>query len=137
LAGWRAIVLLSDFEGFSRAIMEGIMAGAIPVHPDFSPAAAELLGPAASAGLYSVGDMEAAADRLARLAALSPSEAAELSASCRAHVGHLTPANYAACFGAFIREVLAAPPQARPVPPPTWHDWLLLGAYTRLFPHRF
>lgn len=137
LAGWRAIVLLSDFEGFSRAVVDGMMAGAIPVHPDFSPAAGELLGPAGPVGLYPVGDMEAAADRLTALARLSLGENAALSAACRAHLGHLTPENYFAGFGRFIREVLAAPPRARPVPPPAWHDWMLLGVYTRLFPRRF
>lgn len=137
LAGWRAIVLLSDFEGFSRAMVDGVMAGALPVHPDFSPAAGELLGPAAPLGLYPVGDMAAAADRLAALARLSLDENAALSAACRTHLSHLTPANYFAEFGRFIREVLAAPPRARLMAPPVWQDWLLLGVYTRLFPRRF
>jgi glycosyltransferase involved in cell wall biosynthesis len=131
LAGWRAIVLLSDFEGFSRAMLEGITAGALPVHPDFSPAAAELLGPEAG-GLYPVGDMEAAADRLAALARLSPAEAGQRNAACRAHLSHLTPDNYFANFSDFVQATLAAPAWARPEPLPWWHDRMLLGAYTRL-----
>ncbi|MEJ1972972.1 MAG: glycosyltransferase [Lacunisphaera sp.] len=114
LVGWRAIVLLSDYEGFSRAVLEGMAAGAIPVHPDFSAAAAELLGPAAAAGLYPVGDMEAAADRLAALARLSSAEAGTLGAAGSAHVGHLTPENYFARYGNFLRAILALPPRARP-----------------------
>jgi glycosyltransferase involved in cell wall biosynthesis len=131
LAGWRSVVLLSDFEGFSRAMLEGIMAGALPVHPDFSPAAAELLGPEAS-GLYPVGDMEAAADRLAALARLSPAETGLRNAACRAHLAHLTTDNYFANFRDFVHDTLVAPACARPEPLPWWHDRMLLGAYTRL-----
>ncbi|HWA85584.1 MAG TPA: glycosyltransferase [Opitutus sp.] len=137
LAGWRAIVLLSDFEGLSRAMLEGMIAGAVPVHPDFSPAAAELLGPAASAGLYPVGAIEAAADRLAALARRPAAEVEALSAACRAHAGSKGIKDYFACFAGFVREILEAPSRARPVPPPRWHDGMLLGVYTRLFPLRF
>lgn len=137
LTRWHSIVLLSDFEGFSRAVLEGMAAGAVPVHPDFSSAAAELLGPAAQEGLYPVGDMDAAADRLAALAGLSPSAFDSLSAACRSHHRYLTPAYYFSSFNDFMGKVMNAPARARPVPPPHWHDWLLLGAYTRLFPRRF
>jgi glycosyltransferase involved in cell wall biosynthesis len=131
LATWHAIVLLSDFEGFSRAMLEGITAGALPVHPDFSPAAAELLGPEAG-GLYPVGDMEAAADRLAALARLSPVEAVARNAACRAHLAHLTLDTYFASFHDFLQKIRQTPLRARPQPPPWWHDRMLLGAYTRL-----
>lgn len=136
LASWRAIVLLSDFEGFSRAMMEGMMAGALPVHPDFSPAAAELVGPAA-AGLYPVGDMAAAAERLAALATMDPAELAALRHACRAHLAPHTPENYFAAYGNFLKQLLAWPARARPAPAAAWQDHLLLGVYTRLFPRRF
>jgi hypothetical protein len=68
---------------------------------------------------------------------MTPAGAAQLSDACRAHLAHLTPDNYFAGYGDFVRTLLALPARARPVAPPAWHDWMLLGAYTRLFPQQF
>lgn len=138
VAGWAAMVLLSDYEGFSRAGMEAMTCGVPVVHPNFSPAAAELLGPAAPAGLYPVGDMGAAADRIAGLAALSLPERRALGRACRAHLARHTKENYYTVYGDFVARIAAAPALARPPRrPPVWHDGMLLGLYTRLFPRWF
>ncbi len=137
VATWQALVIFSDFEGFSRAGMEAMMGGVVPVYPQFSPAGAELLGPLSAHGLYPVGDMAAAANRIAGLAALGPEQRARLGRQAREHLAAHSPDNYLASYRSFLRDLLAAPPRARPVPPPAWHNWMLLGLYTRLFPHRF
>lgn len=133
ILGWDALVLLSDFEGFSRVSMEAMMGGVIPVHPEFSPAAGELLGPAAATGLYPVGDLVAAAQRIAALAALSEGQRAALVAACRLHLSRFTPENYFATFGQAVNAVMALPARARPARPPAWRVWLLIGMYTRWF----
>lgn len=137
LATWRALVLLTDFEGLSRVSLEALSCGVVPVFPDYSPAAREVLGPLSDTGLYPVGDMNAAADRLAALAALSLAELDALAARARGHVLPRTADNYFAGFSGFVREILEAPARARVTPPPAWHDWVWLGLYTRLFPRRF
>lgn len=137
IARWRALVLFSDYEGLSRSGMEAMQCGVVPIHPDFSPAAAELLGPVAAHGLYPVGNMAAAADRIAALAALGPTEAAAVAQACRRHLAGQTLPNYLATYRTFVEKVLALPPRAQPLAPPAWHDWMLLGLYSRLFPQRF
>ena len=137
LLSWKVLVLLSDFEGFSRVSSEAMMGGVIPVYPDFSPAAAELLGPATAAGLYQVGDMAAAAERIVGLARLTPEQHATLGAACRQHLIRLTPENYFSAYGKYLNELLALPPHVRPAEPPRWQNLMPLGAYTRLFPERF
>lgn len=138
VAGWDVLVMLSDYEGFSRAGMEAMNCGVVPVHPDFSPAAAELLGPAAGVGLYPVGDMAAAAERIAGLAALGAAGRRSLGLACRAHLAPRTPAAYQAVYREFLLRIIAAPMLPARLPsPPIWHGWLPLGVYTRLFPRRF
>lgn len=137
LAEWDVVLLLSDYEGFSRAVMECMCCGVVPVHPAFAPAAEELLGPAAPTGLYPTGEVSAAAERVAKIAALDDTRLRALRAACGAHlVGH-TAARYDAAYGDFIRTIVALPPRAQPPPPPRWTQWLPLGAVTRLFPNRF
>jgi len=137
ILSWNALVLLSDFEGFSRVTMEAMMGGVIPVHPEFSPAAAELLGPAAATGLYRVGDMAAAAERIAGLGALSAEQRAALVAACRLHLSRFTPESYFATFGKAVNALMALPSRARPTPPPSWREWLMIGIYTRWFKDEF
>ncbi len=137
LAGWDAQVFFSDYEGLSRAGMEGMLSGAMLIYPDFSAAAAELLGPQAAIGLYPVGDMVAAAQRIAALAAMDRAERSRLAvASCQHLAGH-TPAHYNAAYREFLHGIMDRPAIARPQPPPVWHDWMPLGVYTRMFPQRF
>lgn len=138
VAGWDVLVMLSDYEGFSRAVMEAMNCGVVPVHPEFSPAAAELLGPAAGVGLYPVGAMAAAAERIAGLAVLGAVGRRSLGLACRAHLAPRTPAAYQTVYREFLLRIIAAPVlAARPPSPPVWHGWLPLGVYTRLFPRRF
>jgi glycosyltransferase involved in cell wall biosynthesis len=137
LASWRGLVLLTDFEGLSRVSLEALACGTVPVFPDYSPAAREVVGPLAQHGLYPVGDVAAAADRIAALAALEPPAVAALAELAREHVRSRRPDVYFDGFGKFTRRIMALPPHARVVPPPAWQDWVLLGVYTRLFPRHF
>jgi glycosyltransferase involved in cell wall biosynthesis len=137
ILGWDALVLLSDFEGFSRVTMEAMMGGVIPVHPEFSPAAAELLGPAAAAGLYPVGDMAAAAQRIAGLGALSAEQRTTLVAACRLHLKQFTPENYFTTFGQAMNDLATRPARSHSAPQASWREWLPIGLYTRWFRHEF
>ncbi len=137
LARWDAQVFLSDYEGLARAGMEGMLSGAVLIYPDFSAAAAELLGPQAAAGLYPVGDMAAAARRIVALAGMGREERQRLGKAAREHLAGHTPAHYNAAYRDFLRGIVARPAVARVQPSPAWHDWVPLGLYTRLFPRRF
>jgi glycosyltransferase involved in cell wall biosynthesis len=137
LMKWDACVFFSDYEGLSRAGMEAMMCGVQLVHPRFSEAATELLGPTAAFGLYAMGDMAAAADRIGELARRPVAERRALAAQGRAHLAHRTTQAYFDAYCDFIMRILQLQPRACPGQPPRWHDWMPLGVYTRLFPTRF
>lgn len=137
LATWDAVVMLSDSEGFSRAVMECMSCGVIPVHPHLSPAAVELTGPAAEVGLYPPGDVEAAAGRIARLHALDAAQMRGLRAACAGHFSGRTEPRYEEVFQAFIRRMAALPPRAVAPRRAPWPAPLPLGIYTRIFPWHF
>lgn len=137
LATWDGAVLVSDFEGFSRFTMEAMTLGALPVHPAFSPAAAEMLGPLAERALYPPGDMPAAARRIAAQAGLTAVAREQCRALARARFATHTPGRYDAAYDAALARIGALPPRARPTAPARWESWLPLGLHTRLRPHRF
>jgi len=133
LAEWDCLILPSDFEGFSRVTMEGMMMGVMPVMPDYSPAAAEVLGPCASIGIYPVGDMAAAAGRVEAYARLADSARADLRRLARDRFRDHTPANYGRVFTAALQKIVDLPSRAENPGPAWWEPWLPLGVHTRLF----
>ena len=137
IVGWDVAVLLSDFEGFSRVTMECMCAGVLPVHPDFSPAATELLGPMAEQGLYRTGDVDAAAERIVGLAGLSGEAARTLRRAGIAHLAGHTGEKYDETYCGFLKRITALPARATASAPPSWMQKLPLAFYTRLFPRRF
>lgn len=137
LANWDVLVLLSDTEGFSRVTMEGMCCGVHPVHPDFSPAATELLGPTAERGLYPTGDVAAAADRIVTLATLPAETRHALRQAGATHLAGHTAQKYDEAWGGFLERIKAMPARAVAPAPPFGLQDLPLGVCTRIFPHRF
>jgi glycosyltransferase involved in cell wall biosynthesis len=137
IAGWDVVVLLSDYEGFSCAVMECMCCGVVPVYPDFAAAAAELLGPAAGVGLYRTGDVAAAAARVAEVAQMEPASLATLRSACAAQFATHHAERYDRTFAEFVRQVVGLPARAQALPPSRWATALPLGVYTRVFPRRF
>ena len=137
LAGWDCLVLPSDYEGFSRVAMEGMMVGVLPVIPAYSAAAAEMVGPLGEAGLYPTGDMQAAARRIVALAALAPDRVAAKRRELKTHLAGHTVAAYNAAYDAALERVRHLPPRAEVRGPAWWEPLLPLGLHTRLFPVRF
>ena len=137
IAAWDVVLLLSDYEGFSRAVMEAMSCGTIPVHPDFAAAAGELLGPATSIGLYPTGDVAAAARCVAAIAGLSDDSLRPLRRACAAHLAGHTAARYDEAYAAFLHRIEALPARAQAPAPPPWITALPLGVVTRMFPRRF
>lgn len=134
---WDSILLVSDFEGFSRVTMEGMALGALPVHPEFSPAAREVLGPLSASGLYPTGDMRACAARIKAQAALGDSERRELQQAARTHLKNHTVECYESAYAQALHDLSAWPARAKNPAPSWWEGWLPMGLYTRLFRERF
>ena len=137
ISRWDLLVLLSDYEGFSRVTMDAMCSGVMPVHPDFSSAARELLGPVAKFGLYETGNVEQAADRIAAIAGLPEERLAELRDACQRHLAHHTAENYGKTYAAFMQQMATAPIRSIGFGVRSWANLLPLGVYTRLFPDRF
>lgn len=137
LRGWDCHVLVSDFEGFSRVTMETMMAGAMPVHPDLSPASAELLGPCAAKGLYPCGDMAAAAQCIVHASTLAQAERNGFQTAARDHLAAHTPERYATVVREALERIRSLPRCGGEPEPAAWESWLPLGVYTRLFRRRF
>ncbi len=138
LAAWDCLVLPSDFEGFSRVTMEGMMVGVLPVIPAYSAAAAEMVGPVGEAGLYPTGDMTAAAQRVLALAQTTPEQVQCWRREMLAHLAPHTVTHYEAAYRAAVEKVRALPPAQDTVAGPAgWESWLPLGVHTRLWPERF
>ena len=134
---WDVLVLVSDYEGFSRVTMDAMCCGVMPVHPNFSAAAGELLGPAAEHGLYETGDVGQAAERIAAYAELPSATIVELRRAFLRHFANHTGAKYGESYAEFMRMIAAAPRRANSQPGQSWANLLPLGIYTRLFPNRF
>jgi glycosyltransferase involved in cell wall biosynthesis len=132
-----ALVFLSDYEGTSRAALEGMCVGVAPVYPDFSPASKELLGPLSPRLLYPTGDMGCAAAKISTLAGLAPQERLALSSELLARTERHRDGTYERGFAEFVRRVLSLPAIGkRSVLSPSL-SWMPLGLYTRLFPKHF
>ncbi len=137
IAEWDCVLLLSDYEGFSRVTMEAMSCRALPVHPEYSAAAAEVLGDLAERGLYPVGDVTAAAARVAAYVALTEAERRRCREMAERRFARHDPANYDREFGVFLNKIAELPPRARTPKPPRWTQYLPLGVVTRLCPRRF
>jgi glycosyltransferase involved in cell wall biosynthesis len=137
LAQWDCLILPSDFEGFGRVVMEGMMVGVMPVMPDYSPAAGEVLGPLAQIGVYPVGEVANAVDCVERYARLGQPERESLRSQARDRFADHTATNYDRVYGEALEQVLALPPRGQAAGPMWWEPWLPLGLHTRLFPDRF
>ncbi len=134
---WDFVTLVSDYEGFSRATMEGMKVGALPVHPEFSNAAREVLGPLGKYGLYPTGDMEACADCIRRYTRLTETQREKLQDEAFQHLQNHTVDHYETAFKAAVNHLIALPGRAETPSPGWWENSLPLGAFTRLFSKRF
>lgn len=137
VAGWDCMVLVSDYEGFSRVTMESMHLGVLPVHPDFSPAAAEILGPLAAESLYPTGDMQACAQALKAYHDLPLADQKLRRKQATAHMASQTIERHEQNFTQFIEKTQRTPRQSRSPRLPWWESILPLGLHTRLFPRRF
>jgi hypothetical protein len=97
MQSWKYVASLSDYEGQSIALLEGIAAGCLPLYPDFHTGA-ELPPAAARRCLYPTGDMAALAMRLHGLETASAVEITVLRAELAALICAHAPASYQAAF---------------------------------------
>ena len=139
LAGWDCLVLPSDFEGFSRVTMEGMMVGVLPVVPAYSAAAGEMVGPVGEAGIYPTGDMTAAAQRIVAHARQPRAQVITWREAMLAHLADHTVEKYEEAYLAAITRVrdLSAASACSHSSPQFWATMLPLGLHTRLWPERF
>ena len=131
MQGWKYLVSLSDYEGQSLALLEGIAAGCLPLYPDFH-AGRELPPRAARACLYRPGDLEGLLVRLVALERMGLAEAAELRAELAGVAAAHRPACYAAAFADWRARV--RPVEGRSARRAAWR--LLVGpvwAYNRFY----
>lgn len=100
-------LLLSDFEGLPLSLLEAMGAGAVPVVPDLPSGMGEAVPE--SCGIRApVGDVEAAAEALARLSA-APATLEAMSRASMAHArSRFTARRMAADFDALFQELTAA-----------------------------
>lgn len=137
IQGWDSVVLVSDYEGFSRVTMEGMACGALPVHPEFSAAAREVLGPLSDQGLYPTGDMRACALRIQAQALLPQEEITALQQAARKHLANHTVDRFESAYVSGIKQILALPKRRTEQKPAWWESLLPLGLFTRLWPKKF
>ncbi|MCC5022726.1 MAG: glycosyltransferase [Candidatus Synoicihabitans palmerolidicus] len=137
LATWDCLALVSAYEGFGRVTMEGMMVGALPVMPNYSPAAREVLGPLAKWGEYPTGDMAAAARCVVGYARMEEATRAVMREQARRHFDGHSVDHYRAVYQRAIETVRALPATGKAEAPARWGNWLPLGVHTRLFSTRF
>ena len=129
MQGWKYLLSLSDYEGQSIALLEGIAAGCLPLYPDFHDGR-ELPAAAARWGLYPRGDMAGLVARVVAIEGAGPelaiirTDLAEVAAAHR-------PARYAAALAAWRDRVR---PVARRRASPPWRRFVEpVWAYNRFY----
>lgn len=123
---WDSILFVSDYEGTPLALLEGMAAGAVPLHPDLGSGGDHYSRIAHPNLAYPPGDLDALVERIAWLTSLE----ADAFDALRAAAGHaVTPHlgdNYRIKFADFMRRIHSLPPlEKRPLPRRPWPtDWL-------------
>jgi glycosyltransferase involved in cell wall biosynthesis len=134
---WDNIVLVSDYEGMPRTVLEGMSVGVVPIYPAFSPAAAELLGGLGDVGLYPPGDMRAAAALIVAQVRQLPQVTKDARFLAIEQMKAHRPENYDAAFYGAVRQICAQPKRSVERKPSWWETVLPMRLHTRLFPSRF
>lgn len=131
---WDSILFVSDYEGTPLALLEGMAAGAVPLHPDLGSGGDHYAQLAHPKLVYPPGDLDALVERIGWLASLDDSAFDALRAAAgKAITPHLGD-TYRVKFTDFVRRINALPPlEKRPLPRRLWPtDWLTFSMTARI-----
>lgn len=137
VAGWDAVVLLSDFEGSPIAMLEAMALGVIPFFPRIGGTMGDVYVPEVDSRChYPAGKMAALAGAISAMFAEPESVRRAASARSRDLVATHSVARYGEMLIGFLQRIRSSAriSSARPCPPRRWSDPLPLGLVTRLAP---
>lgn len=134
LAGWDAMVFVSDYEGTPIALIEGLAAGVLPVHPRIGSGGDAYAAAVDPSLVFPPGDLDALAALVGRLAALPDRDWAPLRERARAVAAPHAAVRYREGFAGFLRRLKEMPSAGRsPLPRrPFPLDHLSFNALERL-----
>lgn len=126
LAGWDAIVFLSDYEGTPIALLEALSQGVLPLHPALDSGGDRLAASVDPHCIYPVGDLEQLTNRVVWLARQSAESRLALQLKAQAAVSPHLGETYRTRFAAFIQHILRLPERTKqPLPRrPFPLDWM-------------
>ncbi len=134
LRSWDVMVFVSDYEGTPIALLEGLAAGVLPLHPDLKCGGDQMARRVSPSLVYPAGDPEAAARALQHLSSWPAGEWKRLrdhaSAAVEPHLGD----RYLAGIAAFLKSLSALPDRTKPpFPKRPWPvDHLAFGTLDRI-----
>ncbi len=117
LAGWDAMVFVSDYEGTPIALIEGLAAGVLPVHPRIGSGGDAYAAAVDPSLVYPPGDLAALAGVVGRLAGRPGAEWVPLRGRAREVAAPHAAARYREGFAGFLRRLAEMPSAGRsPLP---------------------
>ena len=133
-AGWDVMVFTSDYEGTPLAMLEGMAAGVLPIHPALNSGGDAFAAAIHPRLVYPAGDIVGLAESVRWAAGLRPEEVDEMQTEALRLIEPQRPENARGKVIDFYRRITQLPPLARqPMNrPPPLTGWLTFGQYEPL-----
>jgi glycosyltransferase involved in cell wall biosynthesis len=116
LAGWDAIVFVSDYEGTPIAMLEALSMGVVPIYPRIGSGGDAYVKRLREDLLYEPEDFGRVAQVMKSLASAPETEWEALRSRCRQAVALHVGDGYLAAFSQFLRKVVSLPRISRTTP---------------------
>lgn len=133
-ARWDVMLFTSDYEGTPLAMLEGMAAGVLPIHPALNSGGDAMAAKIHPKLVYPAGNIPALAESVRWAAGLHPGEVAAMQAEALRLIEPQRPENARGKVIEFYHRIAGLPPLARqPMNrPPPFTGWLTFGQYEPL-----